>query len=81
MRFTRRDFLKLSGLGGAALILRSKVPPPIRALRILAPSRSLPVAAMREFSQATGVRVISEQLSVNSNWELVISNYDIVLAP
>ncbi|MBI5349698.1 MAG: twin-arginine translocation signal domain-containing protein, partial [Chloroflexi bacterium] len=81
MRYTRRDFLKLSGLGGAALILRSKVPPPIRALRILAPSRSLPTATMWEFSQATGVQVISEQLPVNSNWELVISNYDIVLAP
>ena len=77
MRFTRRDFLKLTGLGGATLILRSKVSPPIRALRILAPSRSVPAAAMREFSQATGVRVISKQLSVISN--LVISNYDVVI--
>gem|GEM_PF-1301299 len=80
MRFTRRDFLKLTGLGGATLVLRSRVPP-IRALRILAPSRSLPATAMREFTQATGVRVISEQLSANSNWELVISNYDVVVAP
>ena len=79
MQFTRRDFLKLTGLGGATLILRSRVSPPIRALRILAPSRSLPAAAMREFTHTTGVQVISKQLAVTSN--SVISNCDVVIAP
>lgn len=79
MRFTRRDFLKLTGFGGATLILPLRVPPPIRVLRILAPSRSLPAAAIREFTQSAGAQVISEQLSVISN--SVISNCDVVVAP
>jgi spermidine/putrescine-binding protein len=55
------------------------VPPPIRALRILAPNRSLPAAAMREFTRISGVQVNSEQWPVISN--LVISSYDVVIAP
>ena len=79
VQLTRRDFLKLAGFSSATLILKSNVPPPIRALRILTPSRSLPAAAIREFTQDTGVQVISDQLSVISN--LVISNYDVVVVP
>ncbi len=66
MRFTRRDFLKLTGLGGATLILPLRVPPPIRVLRILAPSRTLATLPIRIFEREMNVKVVVETLRATS---------------
>ena len=84
VRFTRRDFLKLTGLGGATLILRSRVPPPIRALRILAPSRSLATLPVRAFEREMNLKIVVETLHATSlSTEQIsdISQYDLAVVP
>jgi len=75
---TRRNFLKLAGLGGAGLVLGLReTARPAPTLRLLAPARSLSPATFAGFTAVSGVGV---QLFYGTP-AIDTRNYDLVVAP
>ncbi len=96
MKYTRRDFLKLAGAGGAGLLLGLRHrrgagagtarelharPAPTDSIRILAPSRALDSTLISAFIDATGVAVERDLPQSGVAAADQISGYDLAVVP
>ncbi len=94
MKYTRRDFLKLAGAGGAGWLLgwrhrrgtRARVragarPSPTDSIRILALSRALDSTLLSTFTDATGVAVERDLPPSGVAAADQISGYDLAVLP